>query len=186
MQIAIVGAGIVGAATAYELAADGHQVTVFEQRGAAAEEASFASAGLLAPALFTPWAQPAIGAGLRRRLQGDEARMRLVGGAGLAGALWAAWERQRRDPWVRLLAQVRQRLARRGIVLAAHLPPRAMAAQLQAQCPPPHPEAEALGAWLLQFERARYAKAGRTADTSLTLLRRQLRRLRWPRRPTPP
>ncbi len=110
----------------------------------------------------------------------------LIGLAGLAGALWAAWERQRRDPWVRLLAQVRQRLARRGIVLAAHLPPRAMAAQLQAQCPPPHPEAEALGAWLLQFERARYAKAGRTPATSLTLLRRQLRRLRWPHRPAPP
>ena len=41
MHIIIVGAGIVGAATAYELAADGHQVTVVEQRGAAAEEASF-------------------------------------------------------------------------------------------------------------------------------------------------
>ena len=57
MRIAIVGAGIVGAATAYELATDGHEVTVFEQRGAAAEEASFASAGLLAPALLTPWAR---------------------------------------------------------------------------------------------------------------------------------
>ena len=53
MRIAIVGAGIVGAATAYELATDGHEVTVFEQRGAAAEEASFASAGLLAPETMT-------------------------------------------------------------------------------------------------------------------------------------
>lgn len=88
MQIAIVGAGIVGAATAYELASDGHQVTVFEQRGAAAEEASFASAGLLAPALLTPWAQPAIGAGLRRQLWGSEATLRLVRGAGSAGLRW--------------------------------------------------------------------------------------------------
>ena len=46
MKIAIVGAGIVGVSTAYELARDGHEVTVFEQRNAAAEEASFANAGL--------------------------------------------------------------------------------------------------------------------------------------------
>jgi D-amino-acid dehydrogenase len=45
MKIAVIGAGIVGVTTAYELACDGHQVTVFEQRGAAAEEASFANAG---------------------------------------------------------------------------------------------------------------------------------------------
>ena len=51
MKIAIVGAGIVGVTTAYELASDGHEVSVFEQRSAAAEEASFATAGLLAPHL---------------------------------------------------------------------------------------------------------------------------------------
>lgn len=88
MRIAIVGAGIVGAATAYELAADGHEVTVFEQRGAAAEEASFASAGLLAPALLTPWAQPAMGAGTLRQLWDSEATLRLVRGAGPSGLAW--------------------------------------------------------------------------------------------------
>ena len=31
MHIAILGAGIIGVTTAYELAADGHQVTVFER-----------------------------------------------------------------------------------------------------------------------------------------------------------
>ncbi|XAH21800.1 FAD-dependent oxidoreductase [Xylophilus sp. GW821-FHT01B05] len=50
MKIAIVGAGIAGIATACELASDGHAVTVFERRGAAAEEASFGHAGLVAPA----------------------------------------------------------------------------------------------------------------------------------------
>ena len=38
MKIAVIGAGIIGITTAYELAVDGHEVTVFERRGAAAEE----------------------------------------------------------------------------------------------------------------------------------------------------
>ena len=52
MKIAIVGAGIVGVTTAYELARDGHHTTVFEQRSAIGEEASFATGGLLAPAVL--------------------------------------------------------------------------------------------------------------------------------------
>lgn len=58
MKIAIVGAGIIGITTAYELAADGHDVTVFERRSAAAEETSFANAGVVAPGYVTPWAAP--------------------------------------------------------------------------------------------------------------------------------
>ena len=58
MKIAIIGAGIIGITTAYELALDGHQVTVVERRGAAAEEASFANAGVVAPGYVTPWAAP--------------------------------------------------------------------------------------------------------------------------------
>ncbi len=55
MQIAVIGAGIVGVTTAFELGRDGHEVTVFEQRSAAAEEASFAPGGLIAPGLASPW-----------------------------------------------------------------------------------------------------------------------------------
>ncbi|MEO6293607.1 MAG: FAD-dependent oxidoreductase, partial [Burkholderiaceae bacterium] len=58
MKIAIVGAGVIGVTTAYELAADGHEVTVFERRRAAAEEASFANAGVIAPGYLAPWALP--------------------------------------------------------------------------------------------------------------------------------
>jgi len=58
MNIAILGAGIVGVATAYELAFDGHQVTVFERHASVAEGASFANAGVLAPGYVTPWAAP--------------------------------------------------------------------------------------------------------------------------------
>lgn len=54
----MIGAGIIGITTAYELAADGHEVTVFERRSAAAEETSFANAGVVAPGYVTPWAAP--------------------------------------------------------------------------------------------------------------------------------
>ena len=58
MKIAVIGAGIVGITTAWELVDDGHEVTVIERRGAAAEEGSFANAGLVAPGYVTPWAAP--------------------------------------------------------------------------------------------------------------------------------
>lgn len=88
MHIAIVGAGIVGVATAYELACDGHQVTVFEQRSAAAEEASFGNAGLLSPSLFIPWAAPGIGGPLRRQLWGAQATLRLARGVSRSDLMW--------------------------------------------------------------------------------------------------
>ena len=58
MRVAVIGAGIIGITTAYELAVDGHEVTVFERRSAAAEETSFANAGVVAPGYVTPWAAP--------------------------------------------------------------------------------------------------------------------------------
>ena len=58
MRIVVVGAGIVGVSTAYELAADGHEVMVIERRGSVAAEASFANAGVVAPGYVAPWAAP--------------------------------------------------------------------------------------------------------------------------------
>ena len=58
MKMAVIGAGIIGVTTAYELACDGHEVTVLERRSAAAEETSFANAGIVAPGYVTPWAAP--------------------------------------------------------------------------------------------------------------------------------
>jgi D-amino-acid dehydrogenase len=86
MKIAIVGAGIVGVTTAYELVSDGHEVTIFDQRAAAAEEASFATAGLLAPLMLSPWAVPGFGHTLR--LLGPQANLRLAGGMSKAHLGW--------------------------------------------------------------------------------------------------
>ncbi len=77
MKIAVVGAGIVGITTAYELARDGHEVTVYEQRGAAAEEASFANAGVLAPGYVTPWAAPGMPWKVLKQMMGSHSAFRI-------------------------------------------------------------------------------------------------------------
>jgi D-amino-acid dehydrogenase len=77
MRVAVVGAGIVGVTTAYELAADGHQVTVFERRASVAEETSFANAGVIAPGYVTPWAAPGMPVKVLRHLLSRHAPVRL-------------------------------------------------------------------------------------------------------------
>jgi D-amino-acid dehydrogenase len=77
MRIAVIGAGIVGVTTAFELAVDGHEVTVFERRTAAAEEASFANAGVVAPGYVTPWAAPGMPAKVARYLLSEHAPVRV-------------------------------------------------------------------------------------------------------------
>jgi len=84
-RIAVVGAGLAGVTTAYELAALGAQVQVFERGGSVAEQASFACSALLSPAV------PALStdlpsAPLRFRLR----RWRARGKAGDASAQLAA------------------------------------------------------------------------------------------------
>lgn len=77
MKIAIVGAGIIGVTTAWELASDGHEVSVFERRGAAAEESSFANAGLVAPGHITPWAAPGLRFKVLRALLSNPGELKL-------------------------------------------------------------------------------------------------------------
>src|SRR5262249_30418941 len=50
-SVAVVGAGLAGVTTAYELAAQGCRVQVFERGSSVAEQASFASNALLCPFL---------------------------------------------------------------------------------------------------------------------------------------
>ena len=93
VRVALVGAGIVGVTTAYELAALGHEVTVFERRGSVAEEASFANGGILAPGSIAPWAAPGEPLRLLRQWLGPHATLRLGGTGALAQLpwLWRWW-----------------------------------------------------------------------------------------------
>ncbi len=68
MRIAVIGAGVVGVTTAWELCEDGHEVTVFDSNSAAAEGTSFANAGVVAPGYVTPWAAPGMPAKVLRMM----------------------------------------------------------------------------------------------------------------------
>jgi D-amino-acid dehydrogenase len=93
MKIAVIGAGIIGVTTAFELAQDGHEVTVFERRIAAAEEASFANAGIISPGYIAPWAAPGMPFKIARHLFAKQAPVRFslpLSGGDMAW-MWKCW-----------------------------------------------------------------------------------------------
>ncbi len=60
MRVLILGAGVVGVASAYYLAKAGHGVTVLDRQPSAGMETSFANAGQVSPGYSAPWAAPGI------------------------------------------------------------------------------------------------------------------------------
>lgn len=60
MKICILGAGVLGVTTAYELARRGHEVTVIERQSEPARECSYANGGQLSYAHAEPWANPGV------------------------------------------------------------------------------------------------------------------------------
>lgn len=58
MKICILGAGVLGVTSAYELARRGHEVTVIERGAEPARECSFANGGQLSYSHAEPWANP--------------------------------------------------------------------------------------------------------------------------------
>ena len=112
MKIAVIGAGIIGITTAYELAVDGHEVTVFERRGAAAEETSFANAGVVAPGSVTPWAAPGMPGKVLGNLLSRHAAVKLslpLSGGDLAW-MWKWWRACKLETYLANRARL-QRLA---------------------------------------------------------------------------
>jgi D-amino-acid dehydrogenase len=60
MRICVLGAGVVGVATAYYLAGDGHEVTVIDGAAGAGLETSFANGGQLSYSYVAPLADPSV------------------------------------------------------------------------------------------------------------------------------
>lgn len=112
MRVAVIGAGIIGITTAWELAQDGHEVTVFERRGAVAEESSFANAGVVAPGYVTPWAAPGMPGKVLGHLLGQHApvRLSLPLSAGELAWMWKWWRACKLETYLANRARM-QRLA---------------------------------------------------------------------------
>ena len=115
--------------------------------------------------------------------------VRILGILLLAGALIAAaalqYTRRHTDPWIALLTQARQRLAKAGIASPDSATPRSLARAVRQHAPQ---QAHAFADWLQAMEQQRYAQAaGSTpAKSSLSALRKQLRDLPWSQLKAPP
>jgi D-amino-acid dehydrogenase len=58
VRVLVLGAGVIGVATAHYLAEDGHEVTVLDRQAGPGLETSFGNAGNVCPSYATPWAAP--------------------------------------------------------------------------------------------------------------------------------
>jgi D-amino-acid dehydrogenase len=86
MKIVVIGAGVIGATSAYWLAAAGHEVTILEAAPGPARGTSAANGGQLAYAYVEPMAGPEIWASLPAILAGRDGAVRMR--AGLDPAFW--------------------------------------------------------------------------------------------------
>lgn len=77
MRIAVIGAGVVGVATAYTLADRGHEVEVYDRRSEVATDTSASTAGLIAPGHSYAWASPTAPRMLLRSLAGADTSIRV-------------------------------------------------------------------------------------------------------------
>jgi D-amino-acid dehydrogenase len=60
MRVLILGSGVIGVASAYQLALAGHDVTVVDRQPGPGLETSFANAGEVSPGYSAPWAGPGV------------------------------------------------------------------------------------------------------------------------------
>jgi D-amino-acid dehydrogenase len=60
MRVLILGSGVIGVASAYQLALAGHEVTVVDRQPGPGLETSFANAGEVSPGYSAPWAGPGV------------------------------------------------------------------------------------------------------------------------------
>ena len=109
----------------------------------------------------------------------------IVVAASLVGAGWTLWDRTQHDPWLRLLARARKRLAKAGITSTAATSPRQLALQVQMKYGS-GTRAQALHDWLVALELQRYAHAANAPAASrghngqISHLKQQFSQLAWP------
>ncbi len=60
MKVLVLGSGVIGVSSAYQLALAGHEVTVVDRQPAAAMETSYGNAGEVSPGYSSPWAGPGV------------------------------------------------------------------------------------------------------------------------------
>jgi len=77
MKIAVIGAGVVGVTTAYMLAKEGHEITVFDREPGPAMESSFANGGQLSYGFASPMGVPALIGKMPSILAGTDPAFRL-------------------------------------------------------------------------------------------------------------
>jgi D-amino-acid dehydrogenase len=94
MKALVLGAGIVGVTTAYELNRDGHEVTVIDREELPASFTSYGNAGLFAPAHAYAWSSPAApGIRLRSLWRNDQAlRFRPTLDPQFWSWMWKFWQ----------------------------------------------------------------------------------------------
>ena len=119
--------------------------------------------------------------------------------ASAAGGVWTLWDNTQHDPWLRLLARARKRLAKAGIESTAATSPRKLAGMVLAKGSPTcsqagharhagHTQDQMFHDWLIQLEMQRYAvdvadinpAHARLQKTRLKQLQQQFGTLVWP------
>ncbi len=60
MKVLVLGSGVIGVTSAYQLSLAGHEVTVVDRQPGAALETSFGNAGEISPGYASPWAGPGV------------------------------------------------------------------------------------------------------------------------------
>ena len=90
MKIAVIGAGVVGVTTAYKLAKQGHEVSVFDREPGAAMESSFANGGQLSYGFASPMGSPSLISKIPSILVGADPAFRLPSVFTTDFILWSA------------------------------------------------------------------------------------------------
>lgn len=89
MKILVMGGGVVGVTTAYELLKDGHEVTLVEREADLALGTSFGNAGMIAPGHAFAWASPKAPKILLKSLWRDDQALRYRFSADPAQWAWS-------------------------------------------------------------------------------------------------